>query len=155
MHRSEDVVGRRTAESEIQAADAYVAQRPDVGGDERGRTGEQAMFAVTGLRRCGLAEQSNAQAQSDGLGIAPHLSNHLAQTRRLGLETRQAIERILRVGPDRIPGIADAGRSPQRRAALAADPDRRMRLLHGFWIETDIGEPNMLPVKLGGILGPE
>src|SRR6202011_6096353 len=56
---------------------------------------------------------------------------------------------------DRIPGIADAGSSSQCGAALASDPDRRMRLLHGLGIETDIGEPDMLAVELRRILGPE
>ena len=50
LHAAEDFVGCRTAETEIEAADTDVAQRPDVGGDERRRTGEQAVFAITGLR---------------------------------------------------------------------------------------------------------
>src|SRR6185437_6550736 len=56
LHAREDLVGCRTAEAEIDAADTHVAQRPDVGGEERRRTGEQAVFAVTGLRWRGLAE---------------------------------------------------------------------------------------------------
>src|SRR5882757_1704413 len=119
------------------------------------RTGEQAMFAITGQGWRSLAEHRDTQAQADRLGIAARLSDHLAQARRLGLETRQAIERILRVGTDGIPGIADAGRSPQRRPALAADPDRRMRLLHGLRVETDIGESDVLAVELRRILRPE
>ena len=107
---------------------------------------------------CGGAVSPNTvqrKRQADRLGIAPRLSGHLAQARHLGLETRQAIERILRVGTDRIPGIADAGGSSQRRTALASDPDRRMRLLHGLRLETDIGESDMLAVELRRILGPE
>src|SRR5882724_1215761 len=130
LHTREDFVGCRTAESEIDAADTNVAQRPDVGGDDCRRTGEQAVFAVTSQRWRGLAEHRAAQSQADRLGIATRLTGQLAQARNLGLETHQAIERILRVGTDRIPGIADPGSSSQRRTALASDPDRRMRLLH-------------------------
>ena len=53
----------------------------------------------------------------------------------------------LRVGTDRIPRIADAGSSSQRRTALASDPDRRIRLLHGLRLEADIGELDMLAVE--------
>ena len=97
------------------------------------------MLAVTGLGRRGLAEHRDAQGQAHRLRIAACLGDHLAQARHLGLEPRQAVERILLVGADRIPSIAEAGRSPQRRAALAADPDRRVRLLDRLRIETDIG----------------
>src|SRR5580700_9183562 len=102
--------------------------------------GEQAVFAVTSQRWRSLAEHRAAQSQADRLWIAPRFSAHLAQARHLGLETRQAIERIVRVGTDRVPRIADAGSSPQRRTALASDPDRRMRLLDGLRLEADIGE---------------
>src|ERR1700675_148697 len=113
------------------------------------------MFAIAGLCWRGLAEHRDAQAEPDRLGIATGLSDHLAQARRLSLETRQAIERILRVGPDRIPGIADAGSPPQCRTALASDPDRQMRLLHGLRIETDIGEADMFAVELRRVFRPE
>src|SRR6185369_12853554 len=56
---------------------------------------------------------------------------------------------------DRIPGIAETRSPPQRRTAFASDPDRRMRLLHGLWIEADIGEFDMLAVEFWRILGPE
>src|SRR4029077_20886988 len=109
LHTCEDLVSRRTAESKIHAADTHVAQRPDIGGDERRRTSEQAMFAVTGPRWRGLAEHRDTQAEPDRGGIATRFRGHLAEACRLGFETRQAIERILRIGPDRIPGIAEAG----------------------------------------------
>src|SRR3954470_8201755 len=105
------------------------------------------MLAVAGLCRRGFAEHRDAQAQPDSLGIAAHLRGQLGKARGLGLEPRQAVERILRVGPDRIPGVAEARGPPQRRAALAPNPDRRMRLLNGFWIETDIGEFDVLAVE--------
>src|SRR5437868_3761619 len=50
-HPGEDFAGGRTAKAEIDAADTHVAQCPDVGGDDCRRTGEQAVFAVAGLRR--------------------------------------------------------------------------------------------------------
>src|SRR3954451_13848902 len=155
LQTREDFVGCRPADSEIDAADTNVAQRPDVGGDQRRRTGEKAMLAVTSQRWRSLAEHRAAQAQPDRLGIATRFGGHLAQARHLSLETRQAIERILWVGADRIPRIADAGSSSQRRTTLTSDPDRRMRLLHGLWLETDIGESDMLAVELRRIPRPE
>jgi hypothetical protein len=78
LHTREDFVGCRTAESKIDAADTNVAQRPDVGGDERRRTGQQAMFAITSLQWRGLAKYGAAQAQADYLRIAPRFGGHLA-----------------------------------------------------------------------------
>ena len=43
------------------------------------------MFAITGLRRRGLAEHRNAQAQADRLWIAPGFDRQFAQAIRLGL----------------------------------------------------------------------
>jgi hypothetical protein len=113
------------------------------------------MLAIAGLWWRSLAEHRDAQAEAHRLGIAPRFRGHLAKARRLGLEARQAVERILRVGADRIPGIADARSPPQRRTALASDPDRRMRLLHGLRVETEIGEPNMLAVEFWRVHCPE
>ena len=61
LHGREDFIRCRPTESEIDAADTHVAQRPDIGGKQRRRTGEQAMFAVIGLRWRGLAEHRNPQ----------------------------------------------------------------------------------------------
>src|SRR5664279_3296778 len=94
LHTAKDFVGRRSAEPKIEAADTHVAQRADIGSKERRRTSEQAMFAIAGLGWRALAEHRDAKAQADRLGIATSLSDHLAQARRLGLETRQAVERI-------------------------------------------------------------
>src|SRR5689334_13983106 len=63
LHAAEDFLDCRTAETEIEAADTDVAQRPDVAGDERRRTREQPVFAIAGLRRRGLAEHGHAQGQ--------------------------------------------------------------------------------------------
>src|SRR6476659_4208360 len=113
------------------------------------------MLAIAGLCGRGLAEHRDAQAEAHRLGIPPCFGGHLAQARCLDLEARQAVERILWVGADRIPGIADARGPPQRRTALASDPDRRMRLLHGLRVETDISEPDMLAVEFWRVLCPE
>src|ERR1700761_3345123 len=95
LHAAEDFVDRRPAEAEIDAADAEVAERPDVGGEQRRRTGEQPMFAITGLRRRGRAEHRDAQAQADRLWIAPGFNSQFAQAVHLGLQSREAIERVL------------------------------------------------------------
>jgi hypothetical protein len=50
------LIGCRTAETEIEAADAYIAQRPDIGGDQRRGAGKQAMLTITGLWWRSLAE---------------------------------------------------------------------------------------------------
>src|ERR1700760_1855312 len=79
LHRPENLVGRRPAEAEIEAADADVAQRADIGGKLRRLAREQAMFAIAGLRWRGLAEHRDAQGQADRLGIAAGLSDPLAK----------------------------------------------------------------------------
>jgi hypothetical protein len=49
LHACEHFIGCRTTETKIEAADAHIAQRPDIGGDQRRRAGKQAMLAITGL----------------------------------------------------------------------------------------------------------
>ena len=95
------------------------------------------------------------KARPTALGIAPGLRRHLAQARDLGLEARQAVERVGRVGADRIPGIAEARGAAQRRPALAADPDRRMRLLHRLGREVDVVEAHVLAGEPRLVLGPQ
>ena len=87
--------------------------------------------------------------------LRPASCGHLAQARDLRLEARQAVERIGRVGADRIPGIAQLGGAAQRRPALAADPDRRMRLLHRLGVDQDVVEADVLARELRVRLGPE
>ena len=58
-----------------------------------------------------------------------------AQPLDAGAVARQAVEQMRVVGADRIPGVAELGGAAQRRPALAADPDRRVRLLHRLRLE--------------------
>ena len=54
-----------------------------------------------------------------------------------------------------IPGVAQPPGAAPRRRALAADPDRRMRRLHGLRREQQVVEGHMLPRIGGRGLGPQ
>ena len=56
---------------------------------------------------------------------------------------------MTRVVADREPGVAVADGAAQRRRALAADPDRRVRLLHRLGQKADVAETTWRPAKRG------
>ena len=81
----------------------------------------------------GLDDTRYASPTADG--SRPAFVSQVTQLRRAGLESRQRVHRELRIGADRIPGIAVFRGAPQRRAAFAANPDRD-RFLHRLRRET-------------------
>ena len=62
---------------------------------------------------------------------------------------------MLRVGADRIPGVADPRGAAQGRAALAADPNRWVGLLHRLRLEQDVGEFDVAAREARIVLGPQ
>src|SRR5262245_37974095 len=136
-------------------ADAHVAQRANVAGDVGGLAREQPPLAVACLRGDALAESRAAQRQTDGVGLAAGVLRHLAQTRDARLEARQAVERMGGIGADRVPGVTQRRGATQRRPALAADPDRRMRLLYRLGREHDVLEPYMIAGETRLVVAPE
>src|SRR5690606_33199980 len=91
----------------------------------------------------------------DAVRIAAVLLRQLAQTLHAGLEARRGVEGMARVVADREPGVAVAHGAAQRGRALAADPDRRMRFLHGLGQKADVGEAHVLARKARIVLGPQ
>src|SRR5207248_471542 len=69
-------------------------------------------------------------------------------------EAGQRIEPELRVGADRVPGVAEPCGAAQRRAALAADPDRHP-LLHRTRLEKDVRELDVFAVEFGVLVAPQ
>ena len=64
----------------------------------------------------------------------------LAESRQLGPARPQLLRRTI----DRMPRGAESGRAAQRGPAVAADPDRRVRLLHGLGLEDESAELRVL-----------
>src|SRR5207344_1344766 len=79
----------------------------------------------------------------------------LAQAGDARLQARQGIEQMLVVAADRIPEITDARGTAHRGAALAADPDRRIRPLDGLGLEHDAVEARVAPGKAWRGFGPQ
>src|SRR6266852_4696541 len=89
-----------------------------------------APLAVARLRRHALAMLGDSVGQADALGVAAGVAGELAQAGDAGVEAGQAVERMRRVGADRIPRVAEPDGAAQGGSALAAHPDRRVGLLH-------------------------
>ena len=132
-----------------------IAKRPQIGDDVRGLAGEQPPLAVVGARRQGFAPAGDAIGERDLRRVAPGLAGQPAQPLDPGREALHRIEPVLRVGADRIPAVAEPRGAAQRRAALAADPDRRVRLLHRLGLEQHIGEFDVFAVEARIVLGPQ
>jgi hypothetical protein len=145
----------RMARSISSASPPGKLQRAQIGGDLARAAGEQPPLAIARLGRHLRPEALHAQGQGDAGGVAPGLGHQLAQLRDAGAVARQALHREGGVGADRVPAIAQPRGAAQRRAALAADPDRRVRLLHRLRLEADIAEADMLAREFGCRLRPE
>jgi hypothetical protein len=72
----------------------------------------------------------------------------LAESRQLGAAGPQLLRRAI----DRMPGRAELGGTAERGPAVAADPDRRVRLLQGFGLEGEAVEPRVRPANDGARL---
>src|SRR5215472_9930229 len=57
--------------------------------------------------------------------------------------------------PDSVPSVAERGRAAERGIALAAEQDRRVRLLHRLRLEAQRPERERLALELGLRLCPE
>ena len=66
-----------------------------------------------------------------------------------------ALGDVLRVASEAVPALTDVGDAPQRRVALAAEVDRRVRLLHGLRVLAARRQVVELAVELGDRIGPQ
>src|SRR5580698_7118137 len=148
-HFSDHRGGIRPAEVDVERRDAELAECPQVAHDVGLAAGEQPALAVRGEGRDRRAIALDAIADADRRGIAAGTGGRLAQAADARLQARQGIEQVLVVAADRIPEVADAGSAADRGAALAADPDRRIRLLDGLGLQHDAVETRVAPGEGG------
>src|SRR4051812_3029277 len=147
-------VGRIAAEAEIDRDDAEIAQRPQVAGDRRIVAGAEPTLAVVGALRDARPELREAVGELEVVDVAAGNPRHVAQLGPLDVETTQRVEPVARVRTDRIPGVAEPGGAPHRRAAFAADPDRDP-LLHRARLKEDVREPGVFAAEAGVLVGPQ
>src|SRR5215467_900713 len=121
--------------------DPEIAEPSQISDDIRRLAGEQPPLAVIGARWQRFPPAADAVGESDFRRVASRLADEPAQPFDPGRETLHRVEPVLRIDADRIPAVADPSDTAQDRAALAADPDRRVRLLHRFRLEQHVGEP--------------
>ena len=71
------------------------------------------------------------------------------------VELAEPLGNIVRVAPEPVPALPDVGDAPERGVALAAEVDRRMRLLHGLRVLAARRQVVELAVELGDRIGPQ
>src|SRR5205823_6978020 len=125
---------------------ANIAQRADVASHRIIVARKEAPVAVIGLLRDGLAALRHAIGETDRLRVAVGVAGALVQPLDAALKALQRVEPEFRVGADRVPGVAEPGGAAQRRAALAADPNRDA-LLHRPRLEKDVREVRVLALE--------
>src|SRR3954471_22623019 len=123
-HIGGDFLGALAVEAEIDRDDAEFAQRPQIGRDRRIVAGAEPALAIVGLLGDRLAELGEAIGDPDLLRVPAGIARQLPAPPNAPLYPLQRVERVARVGADRIPGVAEPSGAPHRRAALAAGPDR-------------------------------
>src|SRR4029077_17712008 len=116
---------------------------------------KQPPLAIARFHRQALAMPCDTVRKADARGITSGIAGDLVQPGETRTVAGQAVERVRRVGADRIPRVAEADGAAQCRSALAAHPDWRVWLLHRFWREDDAGELDMLALEVRIVLGPE
>jgi hypothetical protein len=152
LHFTQHLVGAVAGEAEVDIAHAHVAQGAQVAGDVGRLAREQAALAVARRSRQLVAELAGAQHQPD---LATGRRRHLLQPLALDLVALEAVHRVGGVGADRVPRVAERRGAAHGGRALAAHPDRRMRLLHGLRTKGDVVEPAVGAVELRPLLAPQ
>src|SRR3954451_10756602 len=113
-------VGGGSVETEIDCADAEIAQGAQIGRDRRAVAGTEPPVAVVGALRDRLAVLAEAVGDADRRGIAPGVAGHRFEPLDPRFEPLQRVEPVPGVRADRIPRVAEPRGAPHRRAALAA-----------------------------------
>src|SRR5690606_3542349 len=155
LHVGEHAVEGRCRHAEVEARYTGLAHGADISGDGRGVTGEEPPRAIGCLRRLTAPGDRAAVAEGEGFRIAALFLEQDVQPGHGRAVAVERVERVLWVRAARIAALAELRRAAQRRCALAADPEGRMRLLHGLRREQDIVELHMLALEARAVLGPE
>ncbi len=93
--------------------------------------------------------------EPDRCGVAPGLLGEPEQQVAPAPVALRAVEHGARIVADRIPGVPQGRGAAERRPALAADPERRMRLLHRMRQRRDIGELRIFAGEARRVLRPD
>src|SRR5262245_52179080 len=118
--------------------------------DQCGRvTGENAA-GVSG-RGCTLAGREDVDVAAKRECRGHGATGNLAESGQLGPPGPQFLGRPI----DRMPGCAEPDRAAERGAAVAPDPDRRVRLLRGLGLEDQVTELSVLAGKRRVGTGPQ
>src|SRR5206468_3821282 len=112
-------------------------------------------FAVVGLGGYLGAVAMDPIGERDARRIASGVLDELAQPFDRGAVARQGVERMLRIGADRVPAVAELRGAAHRRPALAADPQSGMRLLHRLGREQDVRKLDEAALEPRLRLGPQ
>jgi hypothetical protein len=118
--------------------------------DQRGRLAGQHAPAMRGGRHT-LAGPKDADVVAEREGRGRPTAAHLAESRQLVPAGAQLGGRTI----DRMPGGAELRRAAKCRPAVAADPDRRVRLLHGLGLERESAELRVLAGERRRARGPQ
>ena len=87
---------------------------------------------------------------------AGDLARVAAERRAVGAERPGQVEPVLRVLGEHVPLLRPAGRGPQGAGPAApADGDRRVGPLHRLGLAAGLGEPDVLSVQRGRLLGEQ
>src|SRR4051812_15743873 len=117
--------------------------------------GEELALAIVGRVAASFFVPGGPVAELDARRIAARAPGLVMQS---GNGIRIALSRVqwkLRIRADRIPGVAERDSAAQCRRALAADPERRVRLLHRLRQKHDIRELHVLTMELRIVLRPQ
>src|SRR5829696_5536153 len=101
LHLGQRRIDGAAAKAEVEAADAHLLESLDVACELGRLAGEQPSLAVARLGWRALAELSDTQGDTDGIGLAASLLGHLAQPVDLRLEAFQAVERLRKMTQER------------------------------------------------------
>src|SRR5207248_3263991 len=103
-------------------------------------SGEEPPLASVIAGRNGAAVSGDPVCDGDVRGLAAGGADQVLHAINPGAKIGQGIERVLRVGSDRVPGITKPGNAAECRLTLASDPQRRVRLLYGLGGHDDVGK---------------
>src|SRR5262249_10790732 len=142
-HIGDDGIGGIAVEAEIDGKHPKVTERAQIADDRGVVTRKQPAVAVIRLRRGRRPALGAAVTEADLLWVATGIGAMPVQPLDAAAEAVERVEPELRVGTDRVPGVAELSGTPQSRAAFAPDPDRHP-LLYRARLEKDVGELDVL-----------
>ncbi len=154
LHALEYPVQRFTLQVEHHVTDAKSLERRDVFGNLFRRPREAAAMAVR--RTLGLGAEGNTPVRDTHLvRVSACILHTSAEPLHALRQLVRCSQRELGIAGGRIPGFSEPSRSVDCRRAVAAYPDRRVRLPHRLRRERDVRECAELSLKGRVVTGPQ